>query len=133
MDRCEFTDKTLALSPTSLCIPYTMNGQSKPMYPDFLVIRRDYKSSTGYVVDVLEPHGSQYADNLPKAKGLAEYARTESRVGRVQLIRKVNDRLLRLDLCKGEIRDRVLSAMSDDDLCAIFDMFGYAITVKCRV
>lgn len=131
-EECKASDfvcwvRNLPRRPTSLCIPYTMNGQSKPMYPDFLVIRRDYKSSTGYVVDVLEPHGSQYADNLPKAKGLAEYARTESRVGRVQLIRKVNDRLLRLDLCKGEIRDRVLSAMSDDDLCAIFDKFGYSV------
>lgn len=45
------------------------------MYPDFIMIRSD--SILGYVLDILEPHGNQYADNLAKAKGMAKYAEAE--------------------------------------------------------
>lgn len=56
----------------ALCIPYEIDGETKPTYPDFLIIRRD---SSEYVVDILEPHDSTRLDNLGKAKGFAEYAR----------------------------------------------------------
>ena len=70
----------------SLCIPYRMNGEIKSVYPDFLIVRSD--SQLGYVLDILEPHSSEFKDNLFKAKGLAEYAEKEKRIGRVQLIRQ---------------------------------------------
>lgn len=53
----------------ALCIPYETDGVTAPMYPDFLVIRQDEEGE--YVIDVLEPHGDQFADSLGKAKGLA--------------------------------------------------------------
>lgn len=31
----------------------------------------------GYVIDILEPHGTDWKDNLGKAKGLAQYAEDE--------------------------------------------------------
>ncbi len=106
----------------ALCLPYDVNGEKKSFYPDFIIIRRD--SVLDYVIDILEPHGNQYADNLPKAKALAEYAKVEERIGRVQLIHKVTDaggnRFARLDLTDITVRDKVLRAMSNDELDHIF-------------
>ena len=69
--------------------------------------------------------------NLPKAKGLAEYARDEQRIGRVQLIRMGKDaagksRFKRLDLSLGHIRDKVLHAVTNDELDHIFDTEGFS-------
>lgn len=68
-----------------------MNNVVKPVYSDFFIIRRDIKSTSGYVLDILEPHKPTINDNLPKAKGFAEYTEAEPLIGCIQLIRKVND------------------------------------------
>lgn len=110
----------------ALCLPYDMNGEKKSFYPDFLIIRSD--PTVDYVVDILEPHGNQYTDNLPKAKALAEYAQNETRLGRVQLIHKTSDaggnRFIRLDLTDIDVRDKVLHANNDDELGNIFRNYG---------
>lgn len=111
----------------ALCIPYEMDGETKPMYPDFLVIRTDEK--LGYVIDILEPHGADWKDNLGKAKGLAQYAEEEPSIGRVQLIREVKgiagkSKFKRLDFSKGDVRKRVLKAINTDELDHIFDEYG---------
>ena len=111
----------------ALCLPYDLNGEKKSFYPDFLIVRRD--PAVDYVVDILEPHGNQYADNLPKAKALAEYAKTEDRIGRIQLIHKTmdaggNNRFVRLELTDIVVRDKVLRAMTIDELNHIFDTDG---------
>lgn len=111
----------------ALCLPYDINGETKSFYPDFLIIRSD--PAVEYVVDILEPHGNQYADNLPKAKALAEYAKSEDRIGRIQLIHKVmtagsNHRFIRLDLTDIIVRDKVVHAISNDELDHIFDIYG---------
>lgn len=107
----------------AMCIPYVKDNVTKAMYPDFIVVRKD--DMTGYVIDILEPHGDQYADNLPKAKGMAEYAGKENRVGRVQLIRKMSrggtNGFYRLDLAKSSIRDKVLRAVNNEELNHIFE------------
>lgn len=107
----------------ALCLPYEIGGEKKSFYPDFLIVRRD--PELDYVVDILEPHGDQYADNLPKAKALAEYAKKEERIGRIQLIHKSTDgagnsRFKRLDLTDMATREKVLRANNDDDLKNIF-------------
>ena len=113
-------------APWALCLPYEMNGEKKSFYPDFLIIRSD--PTVDYVVDILEPHGNQYTDNLPKAKALAEYAQNETRLGRVQLIHKTTDaggnRFIRLDLTDIDVRDKVLHANNDDELGNIFRNYG---------
>ena len=112
----------------ALCLPYELSGETKSFYPDFLIIRSD--PAVDYVVDILEPHGDQYKDNLPKAKALAEYARREDRIGRIQLMRKSSDaggnsRFKRLDLTDIAVRDKVLRATTTDDLDSIFVTDGF--------
>lgn len=111
----------------ALCIPYEMNNEWKAAYPDFLVIRKDER--LGYIVDVLEPHSPDFADNLGKAKGFAEYARQNPGVGRIELIRMDKDlagkkRFKRLDMSRSAIRDKVLKAVTNDEINHIFDMDG---------
>ena len=111
----------------ALCLPYDMNGETKSFYPDFLIVRSD--PNVDYIVDILEPHGNQYVDNLPKAKALAKYAAKEDRIGRIQLIHKTTDaggtsRFIRLDLTDMAVRDKVLHAFSNDELDHIFETDG---------
>ena len=111
----------------SLCIPYEIDGEKKPTYPDFLIIRR---ADSDYVVDILEPHDPSRIDNLGKAKGFAEYAQQTPGVGRIQLIRMRKDslaieRAFRLDLSKGTVRDRVLHCTNNEELNHIFDTDGF--------
>ena len=111
----------------SLRMPYEIDGKCKEMYPDFIIVRRD--PILTYVIDILEPHNPDFKDNLGKAKGLANYAANEPRIGRVQLIRigkdaAKNDRFKRLDLAKGTIRNKVLAAINTDELDHIFETDG---------
>lgn len=111
----------------ALCLPCDINGEKKSFYPDFIIIRSD--PVVNYVVDILEPHGDQYKDNLPKAKALAQYAKAEDRMGRIQLIRKAtdgggNNRFIRLDLTDIAVRDKVIHAVSNDELDHIFNTDG---------
>lgn len=71
------------------------------MYPYFLIIRKD--PDLDYIIDILEPHCPTYSDNLPKAKGMADYANNNPGIGRIQLIRKLETgrnrgKYVRLDL-----------------------------------
>ena len=111
----------------ALCIPYEIDGEKKPTYPDFLIIRRD---GSDYVVDILEPHDPTRQDNLGKAKGFAEYARQNPGVGRIQLIRMQRDsvgreRAFRLDMSKSSVRDKVSRCASNDELNHIFESEGF--------
>ena len=111
----------------ALCIPYEMDGEKKPTYPDFLIIRRD---GSEYVIDILEPHDPTRQDNLGKAKGFAEYARQNPGVGRIQLIRIQRDsigkeRPYRLDMSKSSIRDKVSRCASNDELNHLFESDGF--------
>lgn len=111
----------------ALCIPYEIDSETKPAYPDFLIIRKD---GSEYVVDILEPHDPTRQDNLGKAKGFAEYARQNPGVGRIQLIRMQKDsvgreRAFRLDMSKSSIRDKVSRCASNDELNHIFESEGF--------
>lgn len=112
----------------SLCIPYEMDNETKPAYPDFIIVRKD--AISGYVIDILEPHNPEYIDNLGKAKGFAEYARQNPGVGRIQLIRMAKDisgkdRIKRLDMSMSAVRDKVSRAINNDELDHIFDTDGF--------
>lgn len=112
----------------SLCIPYEMDNETKPAYPDFIIVRKD--AISGYIIDILEPHNPEYIDNLGKAKGFAEYARQNPGVGRIQLIRMAKDisgknRFKRLDMSMSAVRDKVSRAINNDELDHIFDTDGF--------
>lgn len=111
----------------ALCIPYEIDGEIKPTYPDFIIVRKD--RVLGYVVDILEPHNPDFKDNLGKAKGFAEYAKKNPGVGRIQLIRMSKDaagnhKFKRLDMSKISIRDKVSHAINTDEIDHIFDTDG---------
>ena len=111
----------------ALCIPYEMDGDKKPTYPDFLIVRN---IDGHFVVDILEPHDPTRSDNLAKAKGFAEYARNNPGVGRIQLIKMKKDvlgkeRAFRLDMSKSLIRDKVRYCVSIDEFNHIFDEEGF--------
>lgn len=112
----------------ALRMPYKKQGKDAAMYPDFIIIRRD--STVGYIMDILEPHSRDFSDNLEKAKALAEYARRNPKIGRVQLIReKKNDIgkrvFVRLDMANMEVRDKVSKAVTKDEIDHLFDTHGY--------
>ncbi len=114
-------------APWALCIPYEIEGETKATYPDFIVIRKDAK--LGFVIDILEPHSADFKDNLGKAKGFAEYARQNPRLGRIQLIRMSKnavgkEQFRRLDLYKSAVRDKVSHAVNTDELDHIFETDG---------
>ena len=116
-------------SSWSLCIPYEQDGERKPTYPDFIIIRKDPVMDGEFIIDVLEPHSPDFNDNLGKAKGFAEYARQNPGVGRIELIRKSKDaagkvRFKRLDMSMSSVRDKVSKAMTDEELVHIFDTDG---------
>jgi len=111
----------------ALCIPYEIDGEIKPTYPDFIIVRKD--RVLGYVVDILEPHNPDFKDNLGKAKGFAEYAKKNPGVGRIQLIRMSKDaagnhKFKGLDMSKTAVRDKVSHAINTDELDHIFDTDG---------
>lgn len=112
----------------ALCIPYEIDGEVKPTFPDFIIVRKDPVFE--YVIDILEPHNADFKDNLGKAKGFAEYARQNPGVGRIQLIRMSKDaagkdRFRRLDMYRTAIRDKVSRAINTDELDHIFDTDGF--------
>lgn len=112
----------------SMCMPYEMEGQTKPAYPDFIIVRKD--SVLGYVIDILEPHNPNFKDNLGKAKALAKYAEEEPKIGRVQLIRlekdaSGKDKFKRLDMSHGSVRQKVLKAINTDEIDHIFETDGF--------
>ena len=113
--------------PWSLCIPYEKGGYTDSMYPDFIIIRKD--GPHDYFIDILEPHDPTRTDNVGKAKGLAEYA-ADYDFGRIQLIRKMRkptgeEGFRRLDLSRSEVRTRVKSISTDDELDHVFQDLGF--------
>lgn len=104
------------------------NGETKPAFPNFIIVRCD--PDIKYIVDFLEPHRADFDDNLPKAKGFAKYASENPDIGKIQLIREGKDpagnkRYRRLDLRKRTIQEKVLQAMTPEELNHIFDEFGF--------
>lgn len=57
--------------PWSLEIPYETGGEVRPMFPDFVVVR---KVGEQFLVDILEPHDPSRDDNVDKVRGLARFA-----------------------------------------------------------
>jgi type III restriction enzyme len=105
--------------PWSFAVPYRQGSDDKPLYPDFIVFRRQ---GAGVITDVLEPHALSWEDSAAKARGLAEFARRHGDTyGRIDLIAKADGRFKRLALNDIGLRDRVLAVSSADHLRQLFD------------
>lgn len=89
----------------SLCIPYLLGGQHRPLYPDFLFIRSE---PDGLVVDMLDPHRLDLEDAPAKAAGLGRYADKHwHEFGRIELIIVDGNEIKRLDLTDEPTRNKV--------------------------
>lgn len=109
----------------AILVPYMMNKKPKPMYPDLLIVRKH--PELGFVYDILEPHGAQYVDGMAKAKGLAKYAEECPMVERIQMIRVIDNKLIRLSMTNPLVRDALYNAPEDNDdqLSVIFQNYGF--------
>lgn len=104
--------------PWSFTLPYESGNQFKPMYPDFLVFRRQ---DGGIVCDILEPHALSWEDSAAKARGLAGLARDHGEdFGRIELIAKLGGTYKRLSLNDPETRDKVLGVATGEHLRQLF-------------
>lgn len=127
----ELKDKTLIAwlrnldrKSWSFEIPYDTGGEIRPMFPDFIVVRR---VKGEYLIDILEPHDPSLSDNFEKAIGLARFAEDHGHLfDRVFLIRKQRSpsggsRFFRLGLNKESVRKEILMFTSNSQLDALFD------------
>lgn len=112
--------RNMPRKPWSLCLPYKMSGEDKGFYPDFIVFR---SVGSEVIVDILDPHRPDLEDAVPKAKGLAEYARKHGdQFGRIEyIIVTPKNEIKRLDLNKETIRERVLKVESQSHLLQLLD------------
>jgi type III restriction enzyme len=101
-------------SQDSLGIAYSDGDEMKIVRPDFVF----FAEQDGEIVaDIIDPHGSQFADALPKLKGLACYAETHAQTyRRIEAVARPGDKLRRLDMTRADVRQAVMEATSAEAL-----------------
>lgn len=113
--------------PWSLEIPYDTGGDTRPMFPDLVVVRQ---SGDSFNIDILEPHDPSLADNFEKAVGLARFAERHGNLfGRIQLIRKQSspaggEHFVRLEINQEALRKQLLLINSNPQLDDLFAKLG---------
>lgn len=96
-------------SQDSLGVAYTENNLVKIVRPDFIFFAAQADGTT--VADIVDPHGPQYSDALPKLQGLACYAEIYSTAyRRIEAVAKVGDKLRVLYLTDSIVRKAVADA-----------------------
>ena len=97
-------------SQDSLGIAYAGDGnQVRIVRPDFIFFA--VQSNGTVVADIVDPHGPQFSDALPKLQGLAKYAETHAHVyRRIEAVAAVDDTLRVLDLTNPTVRKAVAEA-----------------------
>lgn len=96
-------------SQDSLAVAYEMDGGVKMMRPDFVFFFTNTDGSIG--ASIIDPHGTHYADALPKLRGLADYAAHHSDLyQRVDAVAEVDGQLRVLDLTSTRVRQAVRDA-----------------------
>jgi superfamily II DNA or RNA helicase len=102
---------------SSLGIAYLHNDQYKIVRPDFI-----FFSTLGdgkVVAELVDPHGLQFDDALPKLQGLARYAEAHAdSYRRIESVADVNGKLRVLDLTREDVRAAVASATDAKSLFA---------------
>ena len=95
---------------SSLGIAYLEDEQYKIVRPDFVFFaEQDGK----VVVDLVDPHGLQYADALPKLQGLAQYAESHAEAyRRIESVAEAGGKLRVLDLTRADVRVAIKDAES---------------------
>lgn len=115
--------RNLPHKPWSLEIPCEVGAEVRPMFPDFVLVRR---ARSGLVVDILEPHDPSRDDNVDKARALARFAeRHGGQFGRIQLIRKRRTagggaQIVRLEINRRDAWQQVLLVTTATQLDRLF-------------
>lgn len=98
-------------SQDSLGVTYEDGNELKILRPDFIFFSQ--LSDKTIVADIVDPHGIQFSDAVPKLKGLAQYAAAYSNVyRRVDAVAKIGETFRVLDLTEKAVRSAVESATS---------------------
>jgi len=112
--------------PWALCIPYEYGNEIHRMYPDFFIVRKN--GNGGYNFSLLEPHRDDKNDNLAKAKALIKYAKDCPQIERIQMLRlrhtASGDRMLRLEMTKLIVREKIKECVTDSDFDMVFNKEG---------
>jgi hypothetical protein len=96
-------------SQDSLGVIYEEGGDIKIVRPDFVFFGQRQNGSIA--VDIVDPHGIQFGDALPKLKGLAKYAeRNASIYRRIEVVAKIGSKFRTIDLTEASIRAAVVAA-----------------------
>lgn len=98
-------------SQDSLGLVYVDGDEPKIVRPDFIFFAQ--LSDGRIVADIVDPHGIQFSDALPKLNGLARYAEMNKEVfRRIEGIAEVGGKLRVLDLTEHSVRDGIQKATS---------------------
>lgn len=104
------------------CVPYKLEGEHRPCFPDFLFVR---KEGDNLVCDIIDPHLHTLPDAVEKAKGLAEFAEKHgytSAFGRIELVAKINGQRKKIDLQDDKMRERVKKVDSPNALEQLYEL-----------
>lgn len=95
----------------SIGVTYEDGDEVKIMRPDFIFFSR--LADGEIVADIVDPHGIQFADALPKLRGLARYAQDNPGMyRRIVSVAKVDEKYRMLDLQDAEVRVDIHKATS---------------------
>jgi len=102
----------------SFCVPYEVGTEWRAMFPDFLLVRQH---PNGPKADICDPHNPGLPDAHYKARGLARFAADHGYLfGKIELVARVENALVSLDLKDERTRERVSHVDSPAALRAIF-------------
>ncbi|SKC61862.1 Superfamily II DNA or RNA helicase [Burkholderia sp. CF099] len=88
---------------SSLGVAYLSDGQYRMVRPDFIFFAT--RDDGTVVADLVDPHGTQFSDAIPKLRGLAQYAKShETAYRRIEAVAEVNGKLRGLDLTREDVR-----------------------------
>jgi len=95
----------------SLGVTYEESGEVKIVRPDFIFFSQ--LADGAVVADIIDPHGIQFGDALPKLRGLAKYAEVNGKsYRRIEAVAKLGDQFRALDLTEASVRSAVATANS---------------------
>lgn len=102
-------------SQDSLGVSYEDANNIKMMRPDFIFFAQIADGTI--VADIVDPHGTQFSDSIPKLRGLAQYAETSGdHYRRIDAVAKIGDVYKVLDLKEVQVRNAIALATSITEL-----------------
>jgi hypothetical protein len=107
-------------SQDSLGVTYQDGEEAKIVRPDFIFFAQRQDGSI--VADIVDPHGTQFADALPRLKGLARYAEKNAGIyRRIEVVLKNGPKFVAIDLTEANTRAAVQAAATIGNLYEVAD------------